>query len=63
MATSVATIASIVSLARYLLETVDQYNRGEMTWAELEKAWADLQVRREKVKGLWIDAKKAGGYT
>lgn len=62
MAVDVATIASMVSLIRYLSQQVERHQNGELTGDELTALWASLQVTRDATKMLWLDAKAKGGY-
>lgn len=56
------TIASFAALARWAMEQIERHQNGEMTDEELQAAWDALQVSRDATKGLWADAKRAGGY-
>lgn len=58
----IATVASVVALARYLDGLIVRHKAGDLSDEDLQKAWDNLQVRRDDTKDLWADAKRVGGY-
>jgi len=53
-----AAVLEIASVAKFGLEIMDRYQRGEMTDEEVEEAWQQMKDRWDSANDLW---ERAGG--
>lgn len=53
-----ATVIELIRLGRFALETVDDYQSGSISEAEMERRWRQMQDELVEANELWEQAGK-----